>query len=177
MINQILVPKSITLGGGSLQEITKLLKSLGKNNPSCGNTFLGNFLGKLRLRVENQREQKTATAAGLGQSPICCRHPYIHQAEGARRGNLGRPNCASLWAAEEPVRWGSDFYARRLPAGSAHSCWITTTVRLGEHWSADRGWYVGVSTISKVSTHELRKIICWSKWFPTTFQNFSAKLF
>ena len=32
-MDQILVPKSITFGGGSLKEVTKLLKSLGKNKP------------------------------------------------------------------------------------------------------------------------------------------------
>ncbi len=32
-MNQILIPKSITFGGGSLKEITKLLKSLEKNKP------------------------------------------------------------------------------------------------------------------------------------------------
>ena len=32
-MNLILVPKSITLGGGSLKEVTNLLKSLGKNKP------------------------------------------------------------------------------------------------------------------------------------------------
>ena len=32
-MNQIFVPKSIILGGGSLKEITNLLKSLEKNKP------------------------------------------------------------------------------------------------------------------------------------------------